>query len=391
MQAPSSRCPPGVHCLSLQAASLPCLTCAPAQVLAPLAEVLSGARSLPSWYIRAGGGKATQRADRAAAGLSRPQPAHAALTLRAWALRVVGQAPRGPRWTTVSLLCFFLRATGAALSAHHARSRPTTAEACPLVVHAASSTPLPRAPAGLLQRCRPGAACCWAPALRSLALLLLVGKVSVGPVGLELDLWWAEYELWPARAQRRPDSCKRRRLAAHQVCTACLFRLPRFLASLVLQPRYWLRWLRSCQALAACHLGIYVQAAERPRNAQTGPRQDFPGHNLRTRRSRCAHGPCASLARRPGGPGGQRCHSSASFCAPPALRSAPTTPAPGRRLQKLAPCCSRRQQHAPAPGPGWPAAALPPWGCLLLGAGPALARAAPAGGQSQCGPCRART
>ena len=157
------------NCLSLQAASLPCLTCAPAQVLAPLAEVLSGARSLPSWYIRAGGGKATQRADRAAAGLSRPEPTHAALTLRAWALRVVGQAPRGPRWTTVSLLCFLLRATGAAFSAHHARSRATTAEACPLVVHAASSTPLPRAPAGLLQRCRPGAACCWALALRSRA------------------------------------------------------------------------------------------------------------------------------------------------------------------------------------------------------------------------------
>ena len=155
-------------------------------VLAPLAEVLSVARSLPSWYIRAGGGKATQCADRAAAGLSRPEPAHAALTLRAWALRVIGQAPRGLRWTTVSLLCSFLRATGAALSAHNARFRPTTAEHRPL------------------------------------------------------------------------------------------------------------------------------------------------------------EGSC-------------------------------------------------RQQHAPAPGPGWPAAALPPWGCLLLGAGPALARAAPADGQSQCGPCRART
>ena len=164
-------------------------------MLATLAEVLSGARSLPTWYVRAGGGEATQRADRAAAGLSEPEPAHAALTLRAWALRAVGQAPREPRWTTVSLLCFLLRATGAALSAHNARSRPTNAEACPLVVHAASSMPLPQASAGLLQRCRPGAACCWAPALRSRSRLLLMAKVSVGPVGLELELWWAEYSV----------------------------------------------------------------------------------------------------------------------------------------------------------------------------------------------------
>ena len=190
-QAPLSRCPAGVHCLSLQAASLPCLTCAPAQVLAPLAEVLSGARSLPSWYVRAGGGKATQRADRAAAGLSRPEPAHAALTLRAWALRAVRRpgGPGGQRCHSSASFC-----APSAL-----RSAPTTPASGrrlqKLVVHAASSTPLPRAPAGLLQRCRPGAACCWAPALRSRSRLLLMAKVSVGPVGLELELWWAEYSV----------------------------------------------------------------------------------------------------------------------------------------------------------------------------------------------------
>ena len=357
MQAQLSRCPAGVHCLSSDCL-VSCLVSAPAQVLAPLAEVLSVARSLPSWYLRAGCGKATQRTDRAAAGLW-PEPARAALTLRAWALRAVGRAPRGPsgqRCHSSALSCAPLALCSAPTTPASGRRLQSIA---PLRVHTASSTPLPQAPAGLLQRCRPGAACCWAPALRSRALLLLTVKVSVGPVGLELDLWCAEYLLWPARAQRGPDSCKRSCLAAQQVCTASL-QTASFLASFLLQPRYWLRWLRSCQSLAACHLGIYVQAAERPRNAQTGPRQDS-GQNLRARRSLCAHGPYAPLAGRPGAqvdnvvtpllflarhwrcaqrpqrPRGQRCHSSALSCAPLALCSAPTTPASGRRLQSIAP------------------------------------------------------
>ena len=218
----------------------------------------------------------------------------------------------------------------------------------------------------------PRLACCSAAALGlpaagrrpcARALLLLMGRVSVGPVGLELDLWWAEYELWPARAQRRPDSCKRRCLAAQQVCTACLFRLPRFCSS----PGdcwHWPRQLRSCQSLAACHLDIYVQAAERPRNAQTRRLQDF-NTKPRTGRPLRTHGPCASLARRSRGPVGQRCHSSASLCAtgaalsahnarfrpttveacPLVVHAASSTPCPGPRLACCSaaaegPCCS---------------------------------------------------
>ena len=193
MQEPSSRCPPGVHCLSLQAASLPCLTCAPAQVLAPLAEVLPGARSLPSWYIRAGGGKASN----AQTGPRQDFPGHNLRTRRSLCARGPCASlarrpgvPGGQRCHSSASFC----------APPALRSAPTTPapgrrllSIALLRVHTASSLHSSQAPAGLLQRCRPGAACCWALALRSRALLLLMAKVSVGPVGLELDLWWAEY------------------------------------------------------------------------------------------------------------------------------------------------------------------------------------------------------